>query len=127
MVRQGEDDRSSLIFILYFCPNHRPPVTFTGHHDWRIRIVFYNGAPAILKDSEIEAIKQFTEQAKGLECAFCVNDEVQIACGPMKNKNAKVIKTINGFLLLHLEQLGIIVSVKSNQVVKQNKRQTVVR
>ena len=45
----------------------------------------------------------------------------------MKNKNAKVIKTINGYVLLHLEQLGIIVSVKVNQVVKQTKRQAVIR
>jgi transcription antitermination factor NusG len=114
---------SSYIFVRTTDHQLRSLVTVSGVS----RIVFHNGTPAILKDSEIEAIKQFTGQVKGLECTFCANDEVQIACGPMKNKNAKVIKTINGFLLLHLEQLGIIVSVNANQVVKQNKRQAVIR
>lgn len=82
------------------------------------RIVFYNGSPAKVREKEIEDIKRFLDKAKGKECEFIENEEVQIAVGPLKNINAKVKKTTGDFLVLYLEQIGITVRVKTDQVIR---------
>lgn len=83
------------------------------------RIVYYNGAPAVVRDSEIMAIRTFCEKAQGLECSFSVNEEVLIACGPLKNMQGRIKRTSNGQLLLHIPQIGMTVCVHANQVVKR--------
>lgn len=83
------------------------------------RIVYYNGAPAMVRDSEIQAIRDFCENARGLECSFAVDEEVLIACGPLRNMQGKIKRTANGQLLLHIAQIGMTVCVHSNQVVKK--------
>jgi transcription antitermination factor NusG len=83
------------------------------------RIVYYLGKPAIVREKEIEAIKSFVEKAKGKECEFSYDDEVQIATGPFKNIKAKVMKTEREQLFLKVEQIGIIIKIKSDQVIKK--------
>jgi transcription antitermination factor NusG len=85
------------------------------------RIVFYNGKPAIVRDKEIVDIKYFLENARGKECEFVVNDEVQIASGPMKEVLGKVTKTSKDNLILYLGQIGVTVQIKQNQVIKKQK------
>ena len=46
------------------------------------------------------------------------NDEVQIAAGPMKDLKGKVLKVSDNRLTLTIEQMGVTVSVKTDQVVK---------
>jgi len=82
------------------------------------RIVFYDARPAIIKPTEIDSIKLFVENAKGKSCTFGLNDEVQIACGPLKNIDGTVTKVGKEYVILQLAQIGIFVSVKFNQVVK---------
>ena len=82
------------------------------------RIVYYNGAPAVVRNNEIEHIKTFLEKARGLECEIIVNDEILIAAGPMKDLKGKVLKVCGNRLTLTLEQMGVTVSVKTDQVVK---------
>jgi transcription antitermination factor NusG len=83
------------------------------------RIVFYSGKPAIIRDKEIEAIKEFLEKAKGKECEFLVNDEVQITSGLMKDVSGKVRRATKEYLFLSLEQIGIIIKIKTDQVLKK--------
>ena len=82
------------------------------------RIVFYNGQPAIIKEKEIENIKEFLVKAYGKECEFVVNDEVHIIAGPMKDVKGKVLKMKGEYLILQLEQIGINVKIKLNQVLR---------
>ena len=82
------------------------------------RIVYYNGAPAVVRNNEIENIKIFLEKARGLECEMIENDEVQIAAEPMKDLKGKVLKVSGNRLTLTIEQMGVTVSVKTDQVVK---------
>jgi transcription antitermination factor NusG len=82
------------------------------------RIVFYDGRPAIVREAEIKAIRQFLEQASAKELSYAPNEEVLIACGPLKNISGKIKRIGKRFLLLHLEQLGLTVSVGVDQVVK---------
>lgn len=82
------------------------------------RIVFYNGKPAIVRQSEIDNIITFLEKAKGLECEFIENDDIEILTGPMKNKTGKVKKVSGNRITLSLEQIGLTVSIQADQVIK---------
>jgi len=83
------------------------------------RIVFYNRQPAVVRDNEIEAIKDFLGNAKGKECEFVDNDEVLISVGPLKDVKGKIKKTSGDYLFLTLEQIGITVKIKTEQVVRR--------
>lgn len=83
------------------------------------RIVFYNGQPATVREKEIQDIKDFLENASGKECEFVLNDEVQIASGPMKDVKGTVKKATKEHLILYLGQIGVTVQVKLNQTIKK--------
>ena len=83
------------------------------------RIVYYNGQPAIVKETELVVIKEFLAQAMGHECEFLINDEVQIASGLMKDVKGKVKKSTKEYLILDLEQIGVTVRIKTDQVLKK--------
>ena len=106
---------SSYIFVRTTDEKLRTLVSISGIS----RIVFHNGSPAVVRDSEIEAIRLFTEQARGKACNFDVDDEVLIACGPLKDKSGKLIKIGKKYVVLHIEQLGLTVSLKQEQLVKK--------
>lgn len=82
------------------------------------RIVFYNGSPAIVREKEIEAIKVFLDKVKGKECEFLVDEEVQIASGPLKDVKGKVKKIKGDSLTLYLEQIGLFVRIKTDWVIR---------
>lgn len=83
------------------------------------RIVYYNGCPAIVRECEIEAIKQFTDTARGRECNFTINEELLIACGPFKEKTGRLLKVGKKYIVLHIEQLGLTVSLMQEQVMRR--------
>lgn len=82
------------------------------------RIVYYNGSPAIVRQSEIDNIITFLERAKGLECEFIVKEEVEIMTGPMKSKIGKIKKISGQRLTLTLDQIGVTVTIKTDQVAR---------
>jgi transcription antitermination factor NusG len=83
------------------------------------RIVFYDGKPAIIKESEIKAIQTFLEQAHEKELRYTVDEQVLIACGPLKDISGKIKRIGKKYLLLYLDQIGISVSVALDQVRKR--------
>lgn len=82
------------------------------------RIVFYNGCPAIVRQNEIDNIISFLDKAKGLECEFIEKEEVEIMTGPMKSKIGKVKKISGHRLTLTLDQIGVTVTIKADQVAR---------
>ncbi|MDH6305854.1 transcription antitermination factor NusG [Parabacteroides sp. PF5-5] len=78
------------------------------------RIVFYNGKPAVIRQKEIDAIKEFLEQAANR--TLMVGEEVEILTGAMKHVSGKVKKIKKKYLLLYLEQMGVSVSVSLEDV-----------
>lgn len=80
------------------------------------RIVYYDGKPAIIRDTEIEIIKKFLEQAA--EHPLCLGEEVDIVCGAFKSVSGKIKKIKKSHLVLFLEQLGATVCVKLEAVVR---------
>ena len=78
------------------------------------KVIFYNGRPAVIRQVEIDAIRQFIDHAK--EKVLCTGDEVEILAGLMKKKVGKIVKIRKKFLLLHIEQLAATVCVNTESV-----------
>ena len=83
------------------------------------RIVYYNSQPAIIRPKEIEAIREFVQKAAERECEFGLSEEVMVACGPLKDISGKIKKVGKKYLILHIEQMGLTVCVKQNQVIRK--------
>lgn len=81
-----------------------------------VRIVYYNGKPAVVRQTEIDAIKDFLEQAA--DRVLCPGEEVEILCGAMKHVSGKVKKIKKHYLILYIEPLGATVCVKLDEVAK---------
>lgn len=80
------------------------------------RIVYYNGKPAVVRQKEIDAIKEFLEKAA--QHSLCAGEEVEILCGAMKSVSGKIKKVKKNHLVLYLEQLGATVCVKLDDVAR---------
>jgi transcription antitermination factor NusG len=79
------------------------------------RIVFYDGKPAVIRQREIDAIKDFLEQAANH--TILVGDEVKILSGSMKNISGKVKKIKKKYLFIYLEQMGVTAQVDLSEVI----------
>ncbi|MDD4589675.1 MAG: UpxY family transcription antiterminator [Parabacteroides sp.] len=84
-----------------------------------IRIVYYDGKPAIVRQSEIDAIKEFLIKASNHP--LCPGEEVEILCGAMKHVSGRIEKIRKHHLILYLEQIGATVCVDLNAVVQVNR------
>jgi len=89
------------------------------HVNGVVKVVFYNGRPAIVRQSEIDAIRQFIEEAK--EKTLCTGDEVQILTGLMKKRFGKIIRIKKKYIMLHVEQLAATVCVNIESIVPLKK------
>ena len=83
------------------------------------RIVFFNALPAIVSPKEIAAIAKFLTLAKERELEYNIDEEVLIACGPMKDIAGKIKKIGKEYIILYIEQLGSTVCVSQKQLVKK--------
>jgi len=101
---------SSYIFVS--CKAYE--VMSLNHIKGVVRVVYYNGQPAVVRQSEIDAIKRFIEEAK--EKVLCTGDEVEILTGLMKKRFGKIMKIKKKYLVLHIEQLTASVCVNTDCV-----------
>ncbi|MDR2425331.1 MAG: UpxY family transcription antiterminator [Prevotellaceae bacterium] len=84
------------------------------------RLVFHDGKPATINEKEIAAIHTFLEHARNKELRYDIDEQVLIACGPLKNISGKIKRIGKKCMLLHLEQIGLTVSVEIDKVMKKN-------
>ncbi len=82
------------------------------------RIVFYLGRPAVVRDNEIEAIREFLDIARNREI-ITNGDEVDIIAGPFETRSGKVIEVTDKWAKLYLEELGAKICVS---LLELNKR-----
>ncbi len=99
-------------YIFVKCKEHelRPLLAIYGV----ARIVYYDGKPAVVRQKEIDAIKEFLELATNH--TLIVGDEVEILTGALKSISGKVRKIKKNYLVLFIEQLGATVSVNLQEV-----------
>lgn len=90
-----------------------------------VKTLYYNGAPATIRESEIKAIKRFVELS-GERCSLVTGDMVEVVCGALAKGEGlvtgRVLKIKKEYLCIYVEQLGARVVVKRNQVQKYNAR-----
>ncbi|MDR0574919.1 MAG: UpxY family transcription antiterminator [Tannerella sp.] len=79
-----------------------------------VRVIFYDGKPAVIRQAEVDAIRMFIKEAEGK--VLCAGDEVEILTGSMKNKSGKIIKIKKKYILLRIEQLAATVCVNVESV-----------
>ena len=82
------------------------------------RIIYFEGEPVEVRESEIEAIRTFASEAAGRDCYFDIDEEVKIAFGPLEGRVGKVKKIKGKHLVLILNHLGLQARVDLQQVVK---------
>ncbi|MDR3127620.1 MAG: UpxY family transcription antiterminator [Tannerellaceae bacterium] len=84
-----------------------------------VRAIYFEGRPAIVYQSEIDAIKEFLQIASCQQ--LLPDDEAEILCGPLKHVTGKVQKVKGQVVRLCLDQLGITVSVKLSEVAPMDR------
>jgi transcription antitermination factor NusG len=105
---------SSYIFIHAEASHLHRAVTVQGVS----HVVYCDGKPAVIRESEITAIRQFLVQARARELNYHPDEDVLIACGPLKNISGKIKKIGKTHIVLHLEQIGLTVTVAADQIKK---------
>ena len=90
-------------YILVRCPEHKLRELLNVYGV--ARIVYYLRKPAVVRDDEIEAIREFLQMAENKEL-ITSGDEVEIICGLLENKSGKVLSVNDKVVMLYLEELG---------------------
>lgn len=81
------------------------------------RVVYHNRKPAVIRESEIEAIREFLELAESNRI-ITPGDRVEIDCGPLQKVSGKVIRLNRKMAYLYIEALSATVYVQLEQVRK---------
>ncbi|MDR2775280.1 MAG: UpxY family transcription antiterminator [Tannerella sp.] len=84
-----------------------------------VKVVFYDGKPAIIRQKEIDMIRMFIEETSGK--VLCTGDEVEILTGSMKNISGKIVRIKKKYLVLHIKQLMATVCVNMESVAPVNR------
>lgn len=80
-----------------------------------VRYLFWLGKPAIVKDQEIEIIKNSLKASNISEVSVStiqVGDKIKLESGAFSNQNAIVQEVSNNYYTLVLESLGCILKIK---------------
>ena len=90
-----------------------------------VRVVYYNGKPATVREEEIVQIRNFLKQADN--CELITGDMVEVVCGLLKGEeklvSGKILKVKRDYLVIFIEQLGVKACVKKCEVKKLQLKQ----
>ena len=84
-----------------------------------IRYLFWLGKPAIVKDSEIETIKNWLSLPEKFEVSvdqWKKGDTIVLENGPFKNQSAVIQEVKQNQYILVLESLGCVLKVNKNDL-----------
>lgn len=88
-----------------------------------VRYVFYCGKPAVVRDSEMELLKNWLdtyEHSTLIASQYSINDQVRFRSGALMDKTGAVLESKGNYATLYLEDLGLQVRVdlRKNRVEK---------
>lgn len=113
IVRQWADRKKTVyepLFTSYvFVRSSEKEMTQIRQTDGILNFVYWVGKPAVIKDEEIETIKDLLNNYwnVGLEkIEVNVNDNVKIIHGPLLSREGKVIEVMNNSIKVMLPSLG---------------------
>lgn len=106
------------LFNSYIFVHATQPELYTISRTYGVaRVVYYDNKPAVVRQSEIDAIKEFLQVADSRE--LMPGDEVEILCGALKCISGKVRKVRKRYVMLYIEQLGATVCVDVEKVARR--------
>ena len=124
-IRRKWSDRMKVVdlplfnsYVFVRCPEHQLRKLLLVYGV--TRIVYYLQRPAVVRDEEIEAVKEFLRIAEGKEVIY-EGDSVEIVGGALREKKGKVLKVDKNRVTLFLEELGAKIYVSLSEVNKLNK------
>ncbi len=74
-----------------------------------VNFVYWEGKPAIIKEKEIQTIKRFLDEYENVEAVkmeISPGDNVQVASGPLMDKEGKVLEVKNKTAKVCIDSLG---------------------
>lgn len=80
-----------------------------------INFVCWLGKPAVIRDAEIEVIRQFLKEYKNVQIersSINMNDVVRIVRGPLLEQEGTVIQVMNNRVKVQLPSLGCVMSAE---------------
>jgi transcription antitermination factor NusG len=83
--------------------------------------VYWNGKPAIIKEKEIQRIKQFLNEYENVEVIsknFMPHERVRIIAGPLMDQEGKVIEIKNNLAKVEIDSLDciLVASIDRNKL-----------
>lgn len=102
---------NSYVFVKTDDKNH--DLVFNSH--FIVRYLFWLGKPAIVRDIEIQAIKDFLSEIKTKDhhkLTFEHLQDVRINSGMFKNSVGKYLHTKGNKIVLQIESMGIVVKAE---------------
>src|ERR1700712_1072577 len=103
-------------------------VRIAESEQWKVREIFgilnflnWLGKPAVIRDEEIDLIKQFLndhENVQTQKCAIKVNDTVRITSGPFSFQKGNVLEVRSNAIKVFLPSLGyqMIAEIKKTNI-----------
>ncbi len=79
-----------------------------------VRYLFWLGKPAVVREEEIEAIRNFLSETEDMAkpLVFEYLQEMEILHGPFKGQAAKYLYSSKNKLILRVESLGIVIKAE---------------
>lgn len=85
-----------------------------------VKVLYFNGLPAVVRNCEIELIKEYIQKAG--DCELITGDMVEVVCGSFvaddRLVRGEIVRIKKNYLYLYIEQLGARVCVKTCKVRK---------
>lgn len=111
VVRQWSDRKkqievpliNSYVFVRIASSEHMKVLTVFGVS----RFLYYLGKPAVIRNVEIEILKEFLNKTNGYRIWFEKDQQVEIIEGPLIGKTGKIERIAKDKLRLRIEQLDI--------------------
>lgn len=107
---------TSYVFVYTTSSSH----TFIKDVPGVINFVYWLGKPAVVRNTEIEAIKGFLEEhetvlIEKIPVNVSVDDKVTIVHGPLIHKEGRVVQVLNNFVKVELPSIGYSLVAKVNK------------
>ena len=95
-------------YIFVYLSDYENENTTTLMTAGAVRFLWWNGKPGVVRDTEIQSIKDFLNKYRGVEITADIQEgeTVTIKEGPLKETEATVIKVQGNKAILHLKSLG---------------------
>lgn len=115
-VRQWSDRKKKIkvpvfrSYVFVWLKNYQEESLAVLETQGAVRFLWWQGKPGIVRDAEIEEIKQFLDEYKGAAVAmveYRPGERIEIAGGPLKEKEGVIVDIQNKKAILAIDSLGV--------------------